>query len=59
MAEDFNINIDSDLDISDAEKKLNDFLNEKRKLKVSLDLEKSADAQAKDLMKFSFLQTES
>lgn len=51
MADDFRVNVQADLDASEAEQKLNKLINEPRKIKVSLEIDKSAEMQAKDLVK--------
>ncbi|MDY4000385.1 MAG: phage tail tape measure protein [Blautia sp.] len=51
MADDFRVNVQADLDASEAEQKLNKLINEPRKIKVSLEIDKSATEQAKDLVK--------
>lgn len=51
MAEDFKINVQADLDTSEAEQKLNKLINESRKIKIGVELDKSATEQAKDLVK--------
>ena len=38
MAEDFRIHVEADLDTSKAEQKLNALLNEKRQIKLNIDI---------------------
>ena len=48
---DFDINIPVKLDSAEAEAKLNELLKKDRKIKIGVELDKSAEMQAKDLAK--------